>query len=81
MTMLGKSLSEYVRFQRMILGLILAVGLARLLLSLAGVSNDTAKFLSMTVVALASLFYYGIRVRPKPDDPLDLSLADLMLWR
>ena len=62
MTTFGKSLSEYVRFQRMILGLILVVGLARLLLSLAGVSNDTVRFLSMTVVALASLFYYGIRV-------------------
>jgi hypothetical protein len=58
----GKRLSEYVRFQRVILGLIVVVGLARLLLSLAGVSNDVVKFFSMTVVAIAGVFYYGIRV-------------------
>jgi len=58
----GKPLSEYVRFQRIILGLILVVGLARLFLSLAGVSNDVVKFFSMTVVGIAGVFYYGIRV-------------------
>lgn len=58
----GKRLSEYVRFQRVILGLIVVIGLARLFLSLAGVSNDVVKFFSMTVVALAGVFYYGIRV-------------------
>jgi hypothetical protein len=58
----GKSLSDYVRFQRVILGLILVVGLARLLLSVAGTSNDVVKFVSMTVVAIVGVFYYGIRV-------------------
>ena len=58
----GKPLSEYIRFQRVILGLIIVVGLARLVLSLAGVSTDVVKFLSMTVVAIAGVFYYGIRV-------------------
>jgi hypothetical protein len=62
MRIFGKSLSEYIRFQRVVLGLILVVGLARLFLSLAGVSIDVVKFLSMTVVALAAIFYYGIRV-------------------
>jgi hypothetical protein len=62
MTIFGKKLSEYVRFQRVILALILVVGLARLFLSLAGVPNDTVRFLSMTVVGLAAIFYYGIRV-------------------
>jgi hypothetical protein len=58
----GKPLSEYVRFQRVILALILVVGLARLVLSLAGVSNDVVKFFSMTVIGIAGVFYYGIRV-------------------
>lgn len=62
MTVFGKSLSDYVRFQRVILGLILVVGVARLLLSLAGVSDNGVKFLSMTVVTIAGVFYYGIRV-------------------
>jgi hypothetical protein len=62
MTVFAKSLSEYVRFQRVILWLILGVGLARLVLSLAGLPNDTVKLLSMTVIALAGVFYYGIRV-------------------
>jgi hypothetical protein len=34
----------------------------RLVLSLAGVPNSTVKWLSMTVVLLASVFYYGVRV-------------------
>jgi hypothetical protein len=58
----GKPWSEYVRFQRVILGLIVVVGLARLLLSLAGMPNSTVKFLSITVVGLIGIFYYGIRV-------------------
>jgi hypothetical protein len=62
MTIFGKKLSDYVRFQRVILGLILVVGLARLFLSLAGVGNEIVKFFSMTVIGLAAVFYYGIRV-------------------
>lgn len=62
MPVFGKSLSDYVRFERVILWLILAVGLARLLLSLAGLPSDTVKFFSMTVVVLAGIFYCGIAV-------------------
>jgi len=62
MMIFGKKLSEYVRFQRIILGLIVVLGLARLFLSLAGVPNDAVKFVSLTVVGLAGVFYYGIRV-------------------
>ncbi len=62
MTVFAKNLSEYVRFQRVILWLILGVGLARLVLSLAGLPNDIVKLLSMTVVTLAGVFYCGIRV-------------------
>ena len=58
----GKPLSEYVRFERVFLILIVVVGLARLFLSLAGMPNATVKFLSITVVALSGIFYYGIRV-------------------
>ena len=58
----GKRLSQYVRFQRGILLLTLVVGVLRLVLSLAGMPDSTVKFLSMTVVLLASWFYYGVRV-------------------
>ena len=62
MRMFGKSLSEYVRFQKMILGLILVVGVVRLALSLAGVPTSTAKWFSLTAAALIGSVYYGIRV-------------------
>ena len=58
----GKRFSEYLRFQQLFLGLILAVGLARLGLSLAGMPNSTTKWLSITVLVLAGVFYYGVRV-------------------
>jgi hypothetical protein len=62
MKIFGKTLGEYVHFQRIILALILVVGLARLVLSLAGVPNDTVKWLSTTAVGVAGIFYYAIRV-------------------
>jgi len=58
--MFGKPLSQYLAFQKVVLGLIAAVGLARLGLSLAGVSNTAAAFLSMNVVAWAGALYYGL---------------------
>ena len=58
----GKPWLEYVRFQRVFLILIVVVGLARLFLSLAGMPNSTVKFLSITVIGLIGIFYYGIRV-------------------
>ena len=62
MKIFGKSLSEYLHFQRAILGLVLVVGIARLGLSLAGVSNDVVKWLSLTALAVVGVFYYAIRV-------------------
>jgi hypothetical protein len=62
MQIFGKSLTEYLAFQRVFLGLILVVGVLRLALSLAGVGNDTVRWLSVTVVALAGWLYYSIRV-------------------
>jgi hypothetical protein len=58
----GKSCSDYIRFQRVFLGLVLVVGLARLGLSLAGLPNSTTKWLSLTVLTLIGVFYYGVRV-------------------
>jgi hypothetical protein len=62
MTLFGKSLSEYVRFQKVFLGLILLLGLARLALSLGGVSNSSVKWMSMSVLGLIGLLYYSIKV-------------------
>lgn len=62
MKIFGKSLSEYYRFQKVILGLIVVVGLGRLVLSLAGVPNSSAKWLSITGVVLIGLIYYSVRV-------------------
>ena len=58
----GKRWSEYIRFQQVILGLILVVGLAKLALTLAGLPNSTTKWLSITVLGLLGLVYYGVRV-------------------
>jgi magnesium-transporting ATPase (P-type) len=62
MKMFGKSLPEYVSFEKGFLILILVVGLARLALSLAGAPNATVKFASMTVLMLLGLIYYSVRV-------------------
>ena len=62
MKIFGKSLSDYVRFEREFLILVLVVGLARLVLSLLGVPNSTVKFLSLTVLFLLGMVYYSVRV-------------------
>src|SRR5262245_45746270 len=62
MKIFGKTISEYVSFAKGILILVLVVGLARLILSLAGVANSADKFLSLTVVMLIGLLYFSIRV-------------------
>lgn len=58
----GKRFSEYLRFQQVMLGLILVVGLAKLALTLAGMPNSTTKWLSLTVLTLVGLLDYGVRV-------------------
>src|SRR5208282_4494421 len=62
MKVFGKSLSVYVRFERGFLILVLVVGLARLVLSLVGIPNSTAKFLSLTALFLLGMIYYSVRV-------------------
>jgi hypothetical protein len=56
--MFGKSLGEYVRFMKPVLILIALVWAARLVLSTAGVPVGFGKFLSITIVLLATVFYY-----------------------
>ncbi len=62
MKIFGKSLSEYVSFAKVILAVIVLVGGLRLVLSLAGVSNDTVSWFSMSVVALLGAVYFGVQV-------------------
>jgi hypothetical protein len=58
----GKRLSDYAAFCRLFLILIAAIGISRLALSLGGVPNATAKWLSMTVVVWIGVIYYSIRI-------------------
>lgn len=62
MTIFGKRLSDYLRFERELLILILVVGLAKLILSLLGGPNSITKFLSLTVLLLLGMIYYSVRV-------------------
>ena len=62
MKVFHKSLSEYFEFQRVIMILILAVGFARLLLSLAGVTDSIAKWFSLTAFATIGIIYCAVQV-------------------
>ena len=65
MKIFGKTLSEYIHFQWIMLALILIVGILRLGLSLAGVPNHSVKWLSVTILGLLGIFYYAIRVHTR----------------
>ena len=65
MTVFGKKLSAYIAFQKVVLAVAVVVGMVRLGLSLAGVSDSVTRWLSMTVVAIAATIYYGIAVHTK----------------
>ena len=62
MKIFGKSLSEYVSFEKEFLILTMAVGMGRLILSLSGVPNSSVKWVSLTAVTLLGLFYYSVTV-------------------
>lgn len=62
MRIFGKSLSEYVRFEKGFLILVLLVGVARLLLSALGVPNATVKFVSLSVILLLGMVYYAVKI-------------------
>ena len=76
MTIFGKPLSEYVAFAKVFLMLIVIVGMARLALSLAGVENDTVKWLSITVVSLV-----GTSVLFDPRSYERVSVVTNSYWR
>jgi hypothetical protein len=63
--MFGKSLAEYLGFQRVVLALIVLAWFVRLALSLAGVANTSARWISVTAVLLAGVVYYGVAVYRK----------------
>jgi hypothetical protein len=63
--MFGKRLSQYLGFQKVVLGILAAVGLSRLGLSLAGLPDSTVAWLSMNVVGWAGALYYGVAVHRK----------------
>jgi hypothetical protein len=60
--MLGKTVAQYLGFQKLILALIALAWLVRLTLSLTGVPNATAKWISVSAVLLFGIFYYGVAV-------------------
>lgn len=58
--MRDKPLSAYLAFQWPFIALIVAVGLLRLGLSLAGVPDRSVRWASMNVVVWAATIYYGV---------------------
>jgi hypothetical protein len=60
--MFGKTVTQYLGFQKIVLVLIALAFLVRLALSLAGQPNSVAKWISVTVVLLAGVVYYGVAV-------------------
>lgn len=60
--MFGKSVSQYLAFQKVFLVAATVVGLTRLMLSLSGFPDTTVRWLSINVVLFAGLFYYGVAV-------------------
>ena len=63
--MFGKSVAQYLGFQKVVLALIVLVWLVRLALSLGGTPNTTAKWVSVTVVLLLGIVYYGVAVHTR----------------
>jgi hypothetical protein len=63
--MFGKTVAQYLAFQKYLLLLTALVGLLRLGVSLAGAPNETAAWLSMNVVLWASAVYYGVAVQTR----------------
>ena len=62
MKIFGKPVSDYFAFQMPIVILILVVGLARLALSLAGLSPSIVRWFSLSVLALVGIVYCAVKV-------------------
>jgi hypothetical protein len=63
--MFGKSVGQYLSFQRAFLVAIVVVFLVRLGASLAGTPIGTAKWISVTVVLILGTLYYGVAVQTR----------------
>jgi len=63
--MFGKTVAQYLGFQKVLLVLIVLAFLVRLTLSLVGTPNSAAKWISVTVVLLAGIVYYGVAVHTR----------------
>ena len=63
--MFGKSVGQYLSFQKLFLVAIVVVFAVRLALSLAGTPNATTKWVSVTVVLLLGMLYYGVAVHTR----------------
>jgi hypothetical protein len=62
MTIFGRRLSDYVAFCRVFLVLIPLVGITRLALSLSGVPNSEAKWVTITGLLWIGVIYFSVRV-------------------
>jgi hypothetical protein len=60
--MLGKTVAQYLGFQRVVLVVIVLAFVVRFVVSLAGAPNSVASWSSVTVVLLAGVVYYGVAV-------------------
>ena len=60
--MFGKTVAQYLGFQKVVLAVIVLVFVARFAVSLAGAPNSVARWISVTVVLLAGVVYYGVTV-------------------
>ena len=63
--MFGKSVAQYLGFQKVVLALVVLAWLVRLALSLSGTPNATAKWVSVTAVLLFGVLYYGVAVHTR----------------
>ena len=63
--MFGKTVAQYLGFQKVVLALIVLAWLVRLALSLGGAPNATARWISVTVVLLLGVLYYGVAVHTR----------------
>jgi hypothetical protein len=61
MRIFGKTLGDYLRFAAGVLALVVAMGVARLALSLAGAPVSAVKYVSVTTMALLGVAYLGVR--------------------
>ena len=62
MIIFRKPLSAYVAFARLFLILVPLMGITRLLLSLNGVPDHTARWFSMTALGMIGIVYFAIRM-------------------